>query len=57
VERAETIAKRVGYNYHALVWKISDEKFRRKIGIRIFPLFVIVVFGLFLVNFLVKIMN
>ena len=36
-EKTEKIVKRVSYSYHGLLWKISDEKFKRKIGIRIFP--------------------
>ena len=51
-ERAEQIAKKVGYSYHGLIWKVSDEKFKRKFGIRIFPLFGIVLLLVILLNFL-----
>ena len=36
-EKTEKILKQVGYCYHGLLWKISDEKFKRKSGIRILP--------------------
>ena len=49
-DNTEKIAKRLGYNYHALVWRTTDEKIKQKIGIRIFPLFVIIIIGIFLLN-------
>ena len=51
--KVEQIANRVGYSYHGLFWKVTDEKFKRKFGIRIFPLFLIVLILVFILNYLI----
>ena len=51
-EKTEQIAKGVGYSYHKLVYKVSNEKLKRKFGIRILSRFVIVLVIIFLLNFL-----
>ena len=51
-EKTEQIAKGVGYSYHGLIFKLSDEKFKRKFGIRILPLLVIFLIIILLLNFL-----
>ncbi len=49
-EKTEQIAKGVGYSHHGLTWKVTDEKFRRKFGIRIFPFFILIVIIFLIVN-------
>ena len=51
--KAEQIANSVGYSYHGLVWKVTDEKFKRNFGIRIFPLFSIILIIVFVLNYLI----
>ena len=53
-EKTKIIAKNVGYSYHALVWKVIDEKFRRKFGVRLQLLFAGVVIVLFIIFYYVK---
>ena len=52
-DKTEQIANSVGYSHHGLIWKVTDEKFKRKFGIRIFPLFAIVLIIVFVLNFLI----
>lgn len=48
-KKTEQIAKGVGYSYHGLVWKVNDEKFKRRFGIRIFPFTAIVIVVIILI--------
>jgi len=49
-EKTEQIAKNVGYSYHGLIWKVTDEKFRRKFGIRIFTFVIAIVIILIIIG-------
>ena len=49
-EKTEQIAKNVGYSYHGLIWKVTDEKFKRKFGIRIFTFLITIVIILFIIS-------
>jgi len=54
-EKTEQIVNSVGYSYHGLIWKVTDEKFKRKYGIRIIPLFVLIIIGIFLLDIIIQI--
>lgn len=49
-DKTEEIVKKIGYNYHALVWRTTDEKIKQKIGIKIFPIIIIIITGIFLLS-------
>ncbi len=53
-EKTEKIAKSVGYSYHGLVWKVQDEKFKKKFGILLVPLFIGVVIIFFIISIYLK---
>lgn len=49
-EETEKIINNTGYNYQSLVWKVEDENFKRKFGIKLSPLiFIIFLVSLFLI--------
>ena len=39
-EMVEKVIKHHGYNYKKLTWLVIDHRFKKKYGIRIYPLFV-----------------
>jgi len=50
-DKAEQIVNNVGYSYHGLIWMVTDEKIKRKLGIRILPLLAIILLIVFILDF------
>lgn len=54
-EKATKIAKNVGYSYNILILNVADVKFKRKYGVRLSILFLVIVVATSLVSFAIQI--
>ena len=49
-EKTERIVNGEKYNYIAFVWRIQDEKFKRRFGFRLFPIFIVAMIIVFTIS-------
>jgi hypothetical protein len=55
-ENTEQIVDKVGYNYQRLTWMVTNARFKKKYGFKVFPLFLffmllIIAAGIFFLRF------